>query len=56
MVPAIGLAKARIDIVDRVVRSDGPVARMPPAAIGIRLPPGMRTMDGPGAGAGRGNL
>jgi dual specificity phosphatase 12 len=54
VVPAIGLAKARVDIANRVnpVRGAG---NLPPAALGIRMPPGMRgpeTSDG----SGRGNL
>ncbi|KAI9930865.1 hypothetical protein ASPWEDRAFT_247536 [Aspergillus wentii DTO 134E9] len=52
VVPAIGLAKARVDILDRVNTARG--GKLPPAALGIRLPPGMR--QGSAEGAGRGNL
>lgn len=38
VVPAFGLAKARIDVVKRSPLA----ARSPAAALGIRLPPGMR--------------
>ncbi|RMJ26033.1 Dual specificity phosphatase [Aspergillus sp. HF37] len=52
VVPAIGVAKARVDIVDRVNTPRGP-GNLPPAALGIRMPPGMRPND---PGPGRGNL
>ncbi|KAJ5113395.1 hypothetical protein N7456_001929 [Penicillium angulare] len=50
VVPAIGLAKARVDI--------KPLAsgNLPPAALGIRLPPGMRPTEPTQPGSGRGNL
>lgn len=53
VVPAIGLAKARVDISDRFNTARGP-GGLPPAAFGIRMPPGMRAPDD--SGAGRGNL
>jgi dual specificity phosphatase 12 len=53
IVPAIGLAKARVDISDRFNMARGP-GGLPPAAFGIRMPPGMRPPDD--SGAGRGNL
>ena len=46
VVPAIGLAKARVDVVKRNPLAD----RSPVAALGIRLPPGMRP-----SAEGRGN-
>ncbi|KAJ5081583.1 hypothetical protein NUU61_009847 [Penicillium alfredii] len=52
VVPAIGLAKARVDVTNRVNLARGP-GNLPPA-LGIRLPPGMR--DANESGAGRGNL
>jgi dual specificity phosphatase 12 len=54
VVPAIGLAKARVDISDRLNMARGP-GGLPPAAFGIRLPPGMRPPPDD-SGAGRGNL
>ncbi|THC89332.1 hypothetical protein EYZ11_011215 [Aspergillus tanneri] len=53
MVPALGLARARVDIFDRVNTGNGP-GRLPPAALGIRLPPGMRpnSVDEPTIGRG----
>lgn len=52
VVPAIGLAKARVDIAQRV----NPAARGSGGpATGIRLPPGMRS-EGSEPGSGRGNL
>ncbi|KAF7589139.1 tyrosine protein phosphatase yvh1 [Aspergillus hancockii] len=53
VVPAIGLTKARIDISHRVNVGHGP-GRLPPAALGIRLPPSMR--PNPSDANGRGNL
>ncbi|KAJ5179464.1 hypothetical protein N7492_002674 [Penicillium capsulatum] len=50
VVPAIGLAKARVDIASRV----NPVERGSHAALGIRLPPGMRSAEP--HDSGRGNL
>lgn len=47
VVPAIGVAKARVDVTDRVHSPRGP------AALGIRMPPGMKTNE---TGPGRGNL
>lgn len=59
VVPAIGLAKARVDISTRVNAGPG-AGRLPPAALGIRLPPSMRTSnvddDQTESGSGRGNL
>ncbi|KAJ5484996.1 hypothetical protein N7539_004984 [Penicillium diatomitis] len=54
VVPAIGLAKARVDIANRVT----PAARGSggPPAMGIRLPPGMRSSETGESGSGRGNL
>lgn len=49
VVPAIGLAKARVDVASRVN-----LARGSPAALGIRLPPGMRPVEP--NDPGRGNL
>lgn len=49
VVPAIGLAKARVDVVNRGTLA----ARSPAAALGIRLPPGMRPNPDD---TGRGNL
>ncbi|GCB23938.1 tyrosine-protein phosphatase yvh1 [Aspergillus awamori] len=53
VVPAIGLAKARVDISERVniIRGPGNL----PAAMGIRLPPGMRSNPADESN-GRGNL
>lgn len=53
VVPAIGVAKARVDIFDRINTGHGP-GRLPPAALGIRLPPGMRpnSVDEPNGGRG----
>ncbi|KNG85847.1 dual specificity phosphatase [Aspergillus nomiae NRRL 13137] len=51
VVPAIGLAKARIDMSQRVN-----VGRLPPAALGIRLPPSMRRNPAEDSTNGRGNL
>lgn len=50
VVPAIGLAKSRVDIKPRVS------GNVPPAALGIRLPPGMRPAEPNNPGSGRGNL
>ncbi|PLB54428.1 phosphatases II [Aspergillus steynii IBT 23096] len=55
VVPAIGLAKARVDIFDRVNTGHGP-GRLPPAALGIRLPPGMRPNSVEEPNGGRGSL
>lgn len=55
VVPAIGLAKARVDIASRT----NMVARAPGGlgpALGIRLPPGMRPPETSDSGSGRGNL
>ncbi|RAL05800.1 dual specificity phosphatase YVH1 [Aspergillus ibericus CBS 121593] len=52
IVPAIGLAKARVDVFERVNIARGPGNL--PAAMGIRLPPGMR--PNPVDENGRGNL
>ena len=52
VVPAIGLAKARVDITNR----SNFAARSPAAALGIRLPPGMRPNPVDESAAGRGNL
>ncbi|KAJ5099079.1 hypothetical protein N7532_006080 [Penicillium argentinense] len=49
VVPALGLAKARVDIANKVNTA------RPPAALGIRMPPGMRPLE-PNDGSGRGNL
>lgn len=49
MVPALGLAKARVDIATRMN-----MAQRSPAALGIRLPPGMRPVEP--NDPGRGNL
>lgn len=49
VVPALALAKARVDI---KARSSGNL----PAALGIRLPPGMRAAEPNPTGSGRGNL
>lgn len=54
VVPAIGVAKARVDVVDRVNTPRGP-GNLPPAAFGIRMPPGMRPNNSE-TGPGRGNL
>ncbi|EAW10173.1 dual specificity phosphatase YVH1 [Aspergillus clavatus NRRL 1] len=54
VVPAIGLAKARVDMSERFNMARGPGNR-PPAAFGIRMPPGMRS-PGEESGTGRGNL
>ena len=57
VVPAIGLAKARVDIASKVNITRGP-GSLPPASMGIRLPPGMRPAEpNPNdVGSGRGNL
>ncbi|KAE8353917.1 protein-tyrosine phosphatase-like protein [Aspergillus coremiiformis] len=55
IVPAIGLAKARIDISHRVNVGHG-LGRLPPAALGIRLPPSMRASPADDSANGRGNL
>lgn len=52
VVPAIGVARARVDIVDRINTPQGP-GNLPPVALGIRMPPGMGRSD---PGPGRGNL
>ncbi|KAE8154850.1 phosphatases II [Aspergillus avenaceus] len=52
VVPAIGLAKARIDVAARVNVG----RRLPPAALGIRMPPGMRQSPADESTNGRGNL
>ncbi|KAJ5149488.1 dual specificity phosphatase [Penicillium atrosanguineum] len=53
VVPAIGLAKARVDIANKApVRGAG---NLPPTALGIRMPPGMRGPES-SDGSGRGNL
>lgn len=52
IVPAIGLAKARVDVVNRTNFA----ARSPAAALGIRLPPGMRPNANAVDETGRGNL
>ncbi|KAJ5812214.1 hypothetical protein N7474_008515 [Penicillium riverlandense] len=51
VVPAIGLAKARVDMANQA-----DMARGAPATLGIRLPPGMRSSESNGSGSGRGNL
>lgn len=66
VVPAIGLAKARVDVVDRLrhntTSSDPPAtgtgaATATAAVPAIRFPPGMRPgVALSGTGAGRGNL
>lgn len=57
VVPAIGVAKARIDIVDKMIASPGSTNFSPGGPpLGIRLPPGMRTNNVSEAGSGRGNL
>ncbi|OJJ44728.1 hypothetical protein ASPZODRAFT_70960 [Penicilliopsis zonata CBS 506.65] len=45
VVPAIGVAKARVDVVTRVNLREGNTNNtgLPPASLGIRLPPGMRS-------------
>ena len=53
VVPAIGVAKARVDIVSRVNMPRGP-GSLPPAGFGIRIPPGMRPNNS--NDPGRGNL
>ncbi|KAE8390636.1 tyrosine protein phosphatase yvh1 [Aspergillus alliaceus] len=55
VVPAIGLTKARIDISHRVNLGHG-AGRLPPAALGIRLPPSMRPNPADESANGRGNL
>ncbi|KAJ5579560.1 uncharacterized protein N7459_005545 [Penicillium hispanicum] len=57
VVPAIGLAKARVDIASKVNLVRGP-GNLPPAAMGIRMPPGMRSAEANtnDSGSGRGNL
>ncbi|PLN78172.1 dual specificity phosphatase [Aspergillus taichungensis] len=50
VVPAIAVVKARVDVSQRVTTARGP------AALGIRMPPGMRPSGPPQAGSGRGNL
>ncbi|BDD56393.1 hypothetical protein MAP00_001852 [Monascus purpureus] len=57
VVPAMGVAKARIDIVDRSKTGAGGPSRnrLPPAVMGIRLPPSMRGLDMDAGGRG-GNL
>lgn len=55
VVPAIGLAKARVDIASRMnLQARGPGGLGP--ALGIRLPPGMRPPEISDSGSGRGNL
>ncbi|KAF9887873.1 tyrosine protein phosphatase yvh1 [Aspergillus nanangensis] len=56
VVPAFSLAKARVDISDRVNLLRGAGGRLPQAAFGIRLPPGMRSNNVDETGNGRGNL
>jgi dual specificity phosphatase 12 len=54
VVPAIGLAKARVDIASRTnLAARGPGG---PPALGIRMPPGMRVPETNDPGSGRGNL
>jgi dual specificity phosphatase 12 len=54
VVPAIGLAKARVDIATRTnLAARGPGGT---SALGIRLPPGMRPPESNDPGSGRGNL
>ncbi|KAJ5238515.1 hypothetical protein N7468_003134 [Penicillium chermesinum] len=48
VVPALGLAKAKVDITKK--RS----SNLPPTSVGIRMPPGMRPAEG--SNNGRGNL
>ncbi|CAI7628714.1 unnamed protein product [Penicillium pancosmium] len=50
VVPALGLAKARVDIANKVN------ATQIRAGVGIRMPPGMRAPETQEPGAGRGNL
>lgn len=50
VVPAIAVVKARVDVSQRVTTARGP------AALGIRMPPGMRSSGPPESGPGRGNL
>lgn len=52
IVPAIGLAKARVDVVNRTNFA----TRSPAAALGIRLPPGMRPNAKAVDDTGKGNL
>lgn len=54
VVPAIGLAKARVDITSRLSSARGP-GGLPPA-MGIRMPPGMRPSPPNDLASGRGNL
>ena len=55
VVPAIGLARARVDIANGVNGLRGP-GNLPPGSLGIRLPPGMRPAETNDSGSGRGNL
>lgn len=50
VVPAICVVKTRVDAVDRVNTA------RPPAAFGIRMPPGMQPNNSDEHGPGRGNL
>lgn len=50
VVPALGLAKARVDITNKVNTA------RPQAGVGIRMPPGMRPLETNDTGSGRGNL
>lgn len=52
--PAIGLARARVDIANKVNVARGPGNL--PAGMGIRVPPGMRAPAASDSGSGRGNL
>lgn len=50
VVPALGLAKARVDITNKVNTA------RPHAGVGIRMPPGMQAPGTQENGPGRGNL
>lgn len=52
--PAIGLARARVDIANKVNVARGPGSFL--AGMGIRTPPGMRAPAASDPGSGRGNL
>lgn len=55
VVPAMGVAKSRVDVVDKAARRSGATnSRL--AAMGIRLPPGMRSTSAEESEAGRGHL
>ncbi|KAJ9270964.1 hypothetical protein DTO212C5_2909 [Paecilomyces variotii] len=56
IVPAMGVARARVDVLERKSPKGNATPNARLGAMGIRLPPGMRSFDAGAPGTGRNNL